>query len=233
MAPTVSLMAIALLWGAESGAAPSGVYAPAYDAVPAPLPPPPAESQSSRPMGGWSVGSLAPQSPVTNDEIDSPEEEQNEAGAPPPLKLAPPTRSENSTDGPVDPPSAAGAVTSIVSSLAVVLGLFFLVVWFARRNGPKGGLLLPSEVLEVLGRSPLTARHQMHVVRFGNKLLLLSVTPAGAEPLAEIDDPAEVERVSGICQELKHGSITETFRQVFSQFANEPARDGFVGAGRE
>jgi flagellar biogenesis protein FliO len=148
------------------------------------------------------------------------------------LKLAPPSRSSKTGAGAKSPPSSAGAITSIVSSLAVVLGLFFLVVWLARRGGPKGAMLLPAEVVEVLGRTPLASRHHMHVVRFGNKLLLLSITPGGAEPLAEIDDPAEVDRLSGICQELRQGSISETFRHVFSQFANEPAREGFVGAGR-
>lgn len=231
MAPTVSLLAIALLLGAEPGAAPDAPYAPTFDAVPSPLPPPPAEA-ASRPAGGWAVAPVAAQAPATEEVAEFVPEVADDAALPS-LKLAPPTRSDPSADDKPEPPSSAGAVTSIVSSLAVVLGLFFLVVWFARRSGPKGGLLLPTEVLEVLGRSPLTARHQMHVVRFGNKLLLLSVTATGAEPLAEIDDLAEVERVSGICQELQHGSITETFRHVFSQFANEPARDGFVGAGRE
>jgi flagellar biogenesis protein FliO len=145
------------------------------------------------------------------------------------LKLTPPSKS--SGDG-AEKQKTAGpgrAVTSIASSLAVVLGLFFVVAWLAKRNAPKGAMLLPGEVLEVLGRAPLSARQQMHVVRFGNKLVLLGISPAGAEPLAEIDDPVEVERVLSICQELQQGSITETFRQVFSQFANEPAPEGFAG----
>jgi flagellar biogenesis protein FliO len=156
------------------------------------------------------------------------------AGSEHALKLTPPTKTSRSDAAPKSP-SATGAITSIVSSLALVLGLFFVVVWFARRSAPKGASVVPGEVLEVLGRAALTPRQQMHVVRFGNKLVLLSLSPSGAEPLAEIDDPVEVERVLGICQEMQQGSITETFRQVFSQFGNEPAQEGFAGregAGR-
>jgi hypothetical protein len=47
-----------------------------------------------------------------------------------------------------------------LGSLAVVLGLFLVVVWFLRRTGPKSMTALPGEVFEVLGRSPLAARQQ-------------------------------------------------------------------------
>ncbi|MBW3599700.1 MAG: flagellar biosynthetic protein FliO, partial [Planctomycetes bacterium] len=155
------------------------------------------------------------------------------AAGPAPLKLSPPSQPLEKGEKAAEPPSSGSAFASVVSSLVVVLGLFFLVVWFARRGAPKGTMVLPTEVLEVLGRAPLNARRQLHVVRFGNKLLLLSLTPGSIEPVAEIDDPQEVDRLAGICHELQTGSISENFRQVFSQIAREPAPTGFVGAGRD
>jgi flagellar biosynthetic protein FliO len=117
----------------------------------------------------------------------------------------------------------------VLGSLAVVLGLFFLVAWLTRRVRPKGSQSLPKEAVEVLGRLPLAGRQQMHLVRVGGKLLLVSVSPTGAETLTEITDPAEVERLAGLCQMSQPGSISATFRQVLSQFEKDPAPTGFVG----
>jgi flagellar biogenesis protein FliO len=120
--------------------------------------------------------------------------------------------------------SAAPAIVSMLGSLAIVLGLFFALVWFMRRGLPKGTRVLPSEIVEVLGRAPLAARQQMHVVRFGHKLLLVSVTASGAETLSEITEPAEVDRLAGICQQAQPNSATNAFRQVFRQFGDRSSR---------
>jgi flagellar biogenesis protein FliO len=250
MAPTGFLLTIALALGADPGGADpfSPLREPPLhelseaeldggaESVVEAIPEPAQFSPLVRPAAGWSVSDSpaaipAQHPPAGNLQPAMPEPPpQPQEAAPQALKLTPPTKAPAGAEK--TPPSASGAITSVISSLAVVLGLFFVVVWLAKRNSPKGAALLPAEVIEVLGRAPLTPRQQMHVVRFGNKLLLVSLSPAGAEPLAEIDDPVEVERVLTICQELQQGSITETFRQVFSQFANEPAQEGFAGRDR-
>jgi flagellar biogenesis protein FliO len=123
-----------------------------------------------------------------------------------------------------EPPTKASGWSTLLSalgSLAVVLGLFLAVVWFLRRTGPKSMLALPGEVFEVLGRSPLAARQQAQLVRCGNKLLLISVTAGGAETLTEITEPAEVERLVGLCQQSRPNSASASFRNLFSQFGSE------------
>ncbi len=117
------------------------------------------------------------------------------------------------------PPSSLPAILTMFGSLAVVLGLFLGMTWLLRRGLPKGTRLLSSEVVEVLGRAPLAPRQQMHVIRFGSRLLLVSVTSTGAETLAEITDPAEVDRLAGICQQNHAHSATNTFRQIFRQLS--------------
>jgi flagellar biogenesis protein FliO len=150
---------------------------------------------------------------ATTTEVDA------DAGATLPLaskRLPAPINGESS-------PKASGWSTlfSALGSLAVVLGLFLAVVWFLRRTSPKMMAALPGEVFEVLGRSPLAARQQAQLVRCGNKLLLLSVTAGGAETLTEITDPAEVERLLGLCQQARPNSATASFRNLFSQFGGE------------
>ena len=108
---------------------------------------------------------------------------------------------------------------TVGGSLAIVLGLFFIVAWAMRKTAPRGSLLLPKEVFEILGRAPLGARQQVQLLRCGNKLLLVSITPNGTETLTEVTDPLEVDRIAGICQQAHPKSATTAFRQVFQQLA--------------
>jgi flagellar biogenesis protein FliO len=89
--------------------------------------------------------------------------------------------------------------------------------------------MLPEEVVSVLGRVPLAARQFAELVRVGNKLVLLSVTQTGAEPLTEITDSAEIDRLVGLCRQRSKGSSTAEFDQVFRRLADETAPTGFLG----
>jgi flagellar biogenesis protein FliO len=148
-----------------------------------------------------------------------------------PITLAPPSTRLQQSPKQSEKRTPSGSLVTVFGSLAVVVGLFLLVAWFARRMNPKATAMLPKEVIELMGRAPLSGRQQMHLVRIGHKLLLLSVTPTGAETLTEVTDRDEVDRLCGICQQNQPGSISSTFRQVLSQLSNEPAPPGFLGDG--
>lgn len=112
---------------------------------------------------------------------------------------------------------------TVISSLAIVLAVFFAFVWLSRSAAPKGMAPLSKEVVESLGRAPLLGRQQMQLIRIGNKLILLSVTATGADTLTEITDPVEVDRLAGLCRQSQAGSISDTFRHVLAQATTEPA----------
>ena len=114
------------------------------------------------------------------------------------------------------------------ASLGIVLGLFLMVAWAVRRGMPRNAALLPREAVEILGRAPLVGRQQVHLVRCGNKVLLLSVSAASVETLTEITDRAEVERLGEICRQAGGGAAA-SFRQVFGQFAR-PGQAAYVSA---
>lgn len=135
------------------------------------------------------------------------------------MKLTPPGRASANDAG--QGHAGLGALLTIGSSLAIVLGLFVIVVWIMRRTMPASAALLPSEVVQILGRTPIAQRHQLQVLRFGSKLVLISVTPDGAETLAEITDPQEVTHLAGLCQQRHLGSSTTTFRKVLEQLGGE------------
>jgi flagellar biogenesis protein FliO len=123
------------------------------------------------------------------------------------------------------------AIYTTGTALAIVVGLFLLCVWALRRGGRKTTAVLPEEAVSVLGRVPLAARQFAQLVHFGNKLVLLSVTPTGTETLTEITDPAEVDRLLGLCMQRKTHSSTSEFEEVFRKLATEPAEGEFVDRG--
>jgi flagellar biogenesis protein FliO len=145
------------------------------------------------------------------------------------LRLAP--RSESSRQG-VDRPAAptpTSAVVTVIGSLSAVLGVFLVVVWCSKKFSPQGASILPKEAVELLGRAPLSPRQQMQLVRVGHKLLLVSISPTGVEPLTEITDAAEVEHLISLCHRGKSNSSTAIFLQTLSELSSEPAPRGFVG----
>ena len=111
--------------------------------------------------------------------------------------------------------------------LAVVVVLFIACMWLLRRGGGRRTGSLPAEAFAVLGRAPLAAQSFAQLLRVGNKLVLVAVSPDGAQPLTEVTDPVEVGRLIGLCASGSHGPSAE-FQQVLAQLAREPAR-GFLG----
>ena len=107
------------------------------------------------------------------------------------------------------------SISTVLGGLAIVVGAFLLVAWVLRRGMPHAASRLPGDVVEVLGHASITSKQSVHLIRLGNKLLLVALTPGGAEPLGEIGDPDEVTRIIGLCQSQTKGSTSAAFRQVF------------------
>jgi len=198
----------------------------------------PAAESSEASSGERSVPLPPATEPQARRQAESPGPAEGEAGAARRgrefhLPLPPPGSSKQADPNAVERPRGglASALT-VVSSLAVVLGLFLVLAWVMRRAAPRGSTLLPGEVVEVLGRAPLAGRHQVHLLRCGTKLLLVSVTPAGAETLTEITDQDEVNRLAGLCREAHPDSVTATFGQVFGQLSRQGSVLGLFGGAR-
>jgi flagellar biogenesis protein FliO len=123
-------------------------------------------------------------------------------------------------------PRGLDSLLTVLGSLGIVLGLFVVVAWCLRKSVPKSGRSLPVEVMEVLGRAPLSGRQQVHLIRFGGKLVLVTATPNGVDAISEITDPQEVDRIAGYCEEAGGRA---SFRGILDRLetwneADEPAR---------
>ena len=126
----------------------------------------------------------------------------------------------------------AQSIYTIVTALAIVIGAFLLFAWALRRSGRSSGNrrgMLPADAVSVLGRVPLAARQFAELLRVGNKLVLVALTPSGPKTLTEVTDPLEVDRLVGLCQQIDPKSTTKAFEQVFQQLSNEPAVQRVLG----
>ncbi|MCA9126979.1 MAG: flagellar biosynthetic protein FliO [Planctomycetales bacterium] len=109
-------------------------------------------------------------------------------------------------------------LVSIGSSLLIVLGLFLGFAWFYRKSlSASLGSGLPREVVDVVGRTHIAARQQLLLVRFGSKLVLVSLVQGDARAISEIQDPVEVDRLAGLCESIKPGSVSQSFRSILMQ----------------
>ena len=129
----------------------------------------------------------------------------------------PERRGPTSTPSPVQ--RFAPWVTTI-GALAVVVGAFFVFVWALRRINPQGHQVLPREVVEVLGHTSLSTRQRLCLIRLGRKVILVAMSTDAVEPIAEIDDPVEVDRLVGLCASQRPHSSTQAFRQLFNNYVN-------------
>jgi flagellar biogenesis protein FliO len=110
---------------------------------------------------------------------------------------------------------------SVGGSLFIVVAAFLLLVIIFRKVAPQGNRLLPKEAFECLGRYYLTQKHQLQVLRLGNRIVLVSVMPDEVSTLAEITDPDEAVSFLGLCRRLDNNSATEMFRKTVASMSED------------
>ena len=96
----------------------------------------------------------------------------------------------------------------------IVIGLMLGAAWCYRRAMPGATGSLPKQVIQILGRTPLAPRQQLVLIRFGQKLVLVSNLHGEVRTISEITDPLEVDRMAGMCESAQAGSISDSFRTV-------------------
>ena len=121
-------------------------------------------------------------------------------------------------------------LVSVLGSLCLVLGAFFLFVLLMKKVGPKNGGNLPKDALENIGRYPLNPKLQLNLIRLGNRLILVAVTPdGGVETISEIESPDEVAHILAQCRKLDPNGSQAQFKSVLNEFAQEKSSSGFFG----
>ena len=99
-------------------------------------------------------------------------------------------------------PSGA-AVHSVQRSdwrLLAAIAAAFAVVAAATAFTRRRASVLPPDVFEVLGEGSLGGQHAVRIVRFGPKTLLVGVSAAGCQTLAELTDPQATACIAAACR---------------------------------
>lgn len=129
-------------------------------------------------------------------------------------------RSEKSLTSPSAPKNTKSSFLSILASLGIVIGLFLFLAWAMKRSSSQHAPNLPKEVIQVLGRTQIAPRQLLYVLRFGSRLVLVTQQAGQTTTLSEIEDPLEVDRIAGLCEQNSPNSISNSFREVFQQVAS-------------
>lgn len=117
-----------------------------------------------------------------------------------------------------------GPIFTVTSSLAIVLGLFCGFVWLSRKTNHGRGSILSNDVFTVLGTSAIDVRNKATLVKCGNRVLLLAMTPTGVSTLAEYTDPSEVNDLLA----STGGSAKAAFSEALQDAGDGQSASGFV-----
>ena len=99
------------------------------------------------------------------------------------------------------PLTAAGSSGPLANwKLLAAIGAAFAVVAAATVLTKRRTTLLPPDVFEVLGEGSLGGQHAVRIVRFGPKTLLVGVSAAGCQTLAELSDPQATACIAAACR---------------------------------
>lgn len=122
-----------------------------------------------------------------------------------------------------------GPLVTTCASLAIVLGLFAMVVFLWRRMGsPRGGGVLPTEAVRPIGHTMIDAKTRLTLIKVGRRIVLTSQTPTGIQAVCQIDDLDEVTELLAMCDP----KTRQTFHQTMRQIEREPSQGGFSGKAK-
>jgi flagellar biogenesis protein FliO len=110
-------------------------------------------------------------------------------------------------------------------ALVVVLGIILVATWTLRKAWPGANTLFGSlPVLQVLGRTHLSPKQTLALIKLDNKLLLIGLTDHQISPLMTLENPEDISRVLSQIEQTRTAGITGGFRNLFSH-ENQTFRD--------
>jgi len=128
---------------------------------------------------------------------------QHGSGAPQVLPALPLISRGDATAADLVTGSNGAAVHSVQRSdwrLLAAIAAAFVVVAAATAFTRRRASVLPPDVFEVLGEGSLGGQHAVRIVRFGPKTLLVGVSAAGCQTLAELTDPQATACIAAACR---------------------------------
>ena len=98
--------------------------------------------------------------------------------------------------------------------LLVALGSAFAAVAVYRVVTARRSVGMPPDVFEVLGEASLGGQQSVRIVRFGPRTLLVGVSSAGCQTLAELTDPQATDRMVAACHGSRVAGVADRGRRA-------------------
>ncbi|MBT5123844.1 MAG: FliO/MopB family protein [Planctomycetaceae bacterium] len=121
-------------------------------------------------------------------------------------------------------PNFTQSATRMVGALTVVLGAFMVLLWITKKIQGPSQAMMSQQTLELLGQKQINKIHSLHLIRLGQRILLISASDSSVTCLAEINDPVEVAQL--LETNLQTGAASElpqsTFKRIFAQYSQNP-----------
>lgn len=130
------------------------------------------------------------------------------------------TRPRARTEGTSKAESAGGGASRPFATWTVICFITAgacAIVWLTRRGNSASRGQLPGEAFSLLGRAQVSPRLEVHLIRVGNKLVLVGTTTQSHQTLCEITDRDEVERIITACGDESGSSIAANMRRALAQ----------------
>ncbi len=120
---------------------------------------------------------------------------------------------------PVPPPGMLSTSIRMIFSLIIVLALIYLVVYILKRYSYPGGSG-QSDLIKVVSFSYLRAKEMLYIVKVGERLLLLGVTPNNINLITELKEEdfkiGFKEKLEGV-RSVKIKTVTEELKRTFGR----------------
>ena len=141
-------------------------------------------------------------------------------------RVTEPTSSSPTTSaiGKISIPNFSQSATRMVAALAIVLGAFMVLLWVTKKIQGPSKSIMSKQTLEVLGQKQINKIHSLHLIRLGQRILLISVSDSSVTCLSEINDPVEVAQLLNTNSQAGDSSELpqSTFKRIFAQYEQNP-----------
>ncbi len=140
------------------------------------------------------------------------------------------------TSGRKAAPAKERGLFSVIMSMLIWAGVVIVIIvaglWIVKKLFPGTKRLFGSKLMRILGRTHLSPKHSVYILKVGDRVLVLGVAGDEIRPLSEITDSQEVAFLTAEgtppLQDAKKKSFAGLFRRTRERFTPppEPADSG-------
>lgn len=118
-------------------------------------------------------------------------------------------------------------------ALAIVVAVILFSAYIFRKFWPEQQRWRNLAAIEILGKTHLSAKQSLCLVKLGKKILLLGICSDRITSLGQIEDPEQVTEMLATIQQNQSNSISSSFGKLFGQqasrYQSDPRASNVVG----